>query len=279
LLGSFLLLVLIVPAVLKVARTGARLLVSNARKVGPRLKAAVNSLRAQTLRQIAADLRKAQQQHRDVQEATRQALRTLGLETELAPVGGPTLPRDGSASKKLEELALKMEGRAEELENRAAKALEEAGKQFQETQRALPAPRAATAVRNSPGTAVGGRHLPVGDRDWLRGSSANVGRLPRQVADDLRGRFFRDFDDFREQFWRSVATHPELLDPFSLSNRAQIRTGNAPFAHITQWRGGGDSNMRYNLHHRTAIENGGGVYDLDNIIVVTPRYHEGVHNQ
>ncbi len=32
----------------------------------------------------------------------------------------------------------------------------------------------------------------------------------------------------------------------------------------------------YILHHRTPIQQGGGVYDLENIMVVTPRYHKEV---
>ena len=30
----------------------------------------------------------------------------------------------------------------------------------------------------------------------------------------------------------------------------------------------------YVLHHRMPIQRGGGVYDLDNIVVVTPRFHK-----
>ena len=32
----------------------------------------------------------------------------------------------------------------------------------------------------------------------------------------------------------------------------------------------------YNLHHVTPIHEGGGVYDLNNIYVVTPRYHQEI---
>lgn len=27
------------------------------------------------------------------------------------------------------------------------------------------------------------------------------------------------------------------------------------------------------LHHKTPIQHGGGVYDIDNIVIVSPRYH------
>ncbi len=39
-------------------------------------------------------------------------------------------------------------------------------------------------------------------------------------------------------------------------------------------RAGG--HVKYILHHKTPISQGGGVYDLDNLIVVTPRYHSEI---
>ncbi|WP_439332259.1 HNH endonuclease signature motif containing protein [Pantoea cypripedii] len=36
------------------------------------------------------------------------------------------------------------------------------------------------------------------------------------------------------------------------------------------WTG---NNRSYVLHHRTPIQHGGGVYDVDNILIVTPKYH------
>jgi len=32
----------------------------------------------------------------------------------------------------------------------------------------------------------------------------------------------------------------------------------------------------YILHHLTPINKGGGVYDLDNLLITTPRYHREV---
>lgn len=52
-----------------------------------------------------------------------------------------------------------------------------------------------------------------------------------------------------------------------------MRSGKAPIASKTQWDG---KNKSYVLHHKTPIQHGGGVYDMNNIIIVTPRYHKEV---
>lgn len=49
-----------------------------------------------------------------------------------------------------------------------------------------------------------------------------------------------------------------------------MRGRKAPVAHDTQWNG---KNRAYLLNHRTPIQHGGGVYDFDNLVIVTPRYH------
>ncbi|MFE9444815.1 HNH endonuclease signature motif containing protein [Streptomyces sp. NPDC006602] len=45
-----------------------------------------------------------------------------------------------------------------------------------------------------------------------------------------------------------------------------------PFAPLAQHQGQG----RYVLHHINPIQHGGGVYDLDNLVVVTPQYHKEI---
>lgn len=116
---------------------------------------------------------------------------------------------------------------------------------------------------------VSGKGVDVGDR-WLRGSHGNAGLFPKSIADKLRGKKFNSFDDFREAFWREVAKDPKLTQQFSKSNITRMSKGRAPIAHDSQWNG---KNKSYILHHRTPIQHGGGVYDLDNILITTPRYH------
>nr|WP_133876154.1 HNH endonuclease [Actinoplanes brasiliensis] len=111
------------------------------------------------------------------------------------------------------------------------------------------------------------------DGRWLRGSHVNAGLIPLQIADQLRDREFKSFRDFRQAFWSAVGNDPHLASQFSASNQANMLSGKAPFvAPIQQYRGA----TRNTLHHVTPISQGGGVYDLDNLVVVTPRYHADI---
>lgn len=107
----------------------------------------------------------------------------------------------------------------------------------------------------------------------MKGTHGNAGPTPTQVADKLRGRSFNNFDEFREAYWQAVADTPELSKQFSASNLGLMRNGKSPVAHPNQWLG---KNNRYNLHHRTPINQGGAVYAVDNILVTTPRYHKEI---
>ena len=133
------------------------------------------------------------------------------------------------------------------------------------------AEEAARVRRRGVGVARGGEDLRRIEGAWLRGTHGNAGVVPGQVADALRGKQFRDFDDFREQFWKTVAADKGLASEFGSANVARMREGLAPIAHSSQHLG---EQRSYILHHRTPIQHGGGVFDLDNIAVVTPRYHK-----
>ncbi|WP_205873679.1 HNH endonuclease signature motif containing protein [Mycobacterium camsae] len=126
------------------------------------------------------------------------------------------------------------------------------------------APIAACGARNVPGIATG-----PSDRR-LRGSEGNAARIPGQVADALRGRAFSTFDSFREEFWRNVRSFPELRSQFSLQNQIRMDGGYSPFALDTQWYNG---SKVYTLHHIDPVRSGGGIYDMDNLAVVTSRFH------
>ncbi len=138
-------------------------------------------------------------------------------------------------------------------------------------------PRKSTKiVRSTPGTATGGYGLRKATGNWLHGTAGNAAPLPRQIADALRGRSFKTWDEFREAVWTAVAADKALQKPFAAHNIGRMKKGFAPRVHHTQRVGELKS---YILHHRTPIQHGGGVYDLDNIVVVTPRYHQELLNK
>lgn len=111
----------------------------------------------------------------------------------------------------------------------------------------------------------------------MRGSEGNLGRVLGQVAEQLRGQSFNNFGEFREAFWKAVGNDAQLSSQFSTANVSRMQQGFAPYAIQSQWTGTvAPSQMVYNIHHIRPVHQGGGLYDLDNIVIVTPRYHSEV---
>ncbi|WP_399932153.1 DUF6531 domain-containing protein [Streptomyces kanamyceticus] len=133
--------------------------------------------------------------------------------------------------------------------------------------------KSSTQLRNTPGAVTGGSRLPDVNGRWLRGSEGNAGRIPGQVARGLQGRQFKTFNDFRSAFWEEVSKHPDIAKQFSKSGQTAMAGGNSPFVLAAQAEPG---QYRYVLHHLQPIQRGGGVYDLDNLVVITPRYHKEI---
>jgi hypothetical protein len=98
--------------------------------------------------------------------------------------------------------------------------------------------------------------------------------VPTQAAALLKGRIFPSFGEFRSEFWKAVASIPELANQFSVQNRALMAGGNAPKALRSQRLPG---RKEFILHHEIPISKGGAVYDLDNIKIVSPRRHFEIH--
>ena len=127
--------------------------------------------------------------------------------------------------------------------------------------------------RYQPGVATQSTPLPPVTDFWLRGSNGNAGLIPGQVAEKLQGQTFNDFGEFRSAFWKTTADVPELAAQFSRPNLALMMQGKAPVSPTSQQYGMQDS---YILHHRDPIASGGGVYDMNNIAIVTPAIHQSI---
>ncbi|WP_213940115.1 S-type pyocin domain-containing protein [Pseudomonas sp. dw_612] len=110
---------------------------------------------------------------------------------------------------------------------------------------------------------------------WLAGASTGLGApIPTRIADQLRGQTFRDFKAFRAAFWTAVGNDHELLNEFKSTNKIKLLNGRAPFAQRAEHNG---ENARYEIHHVIPIRNGGAVYDVDNLSIVTPKRHVEIH--
>ena len=142
----------------------------------------------------------------------------------------------------------------------------------------------------------------------MRGSDRQLSRIPYHIAVRLDNLDFSSFDAFRVKVWRLIAADPFVCDIYSDSQRREraIKEGIAPLAPETQqviksstgsyfFPGAvkhrvmgstpelnsvvlesemtADSLGSYQLHHHKPIHSDGGVYEISNIIIVTPLLH------
>ncbi|MGE8190025.1 S-type pyocin domain-containing protein [Pseudomonas sp. NPDC086278] len=127
-------------------------------------------------------------------------------------------------------------------------------------------------VRKTPGTATGQGADIAGI--WLIGASSGMGvPIPTEVADALRGRDFKSFDSFRSALWEAVSASG-VADQFVSQNVDRMRTGRAPRVRKADRAG---ARLSYELHHLDKVSEGGGVYDVDNLRVNTPKNHIDIH--
>lgn len=112
---------------------------------------------------------------------------------------------------------------------------------------------------------------------WLAGAGVGEGSpIPSQIADALRGQTFNDFDGFRSAFWLEVSKDAVLRGQFCADNQRKISQGKAPIAIETEHAG---ERMRFEIHHVVYIKNGGEVYNVDNLAVMTPKLHVQTHKE
>ncbi|EAR3129309.1 S-type pyocin domain-containing protein [Salmonella enterica] len=127
--------------------------------------------------------------------------------------------------------------------------------------------------RNQPGKATG-KGQPVSDK-WLEDAGKESGSpIPDSIADKLRDKEFRNFDDFRKKFWEEVSKDPELSKQFIKGNRDRMQVGKAPKSRKKDAAG---KRTSFELHHDKPVSQDGGVYDMDNLRITTPKRHIDIH--
>ncbi|MBG3931635.1 HNH endonuclease [Pseudomonas aeruginosa] len=95
-----------------------------------------------------------------------------------------------------------------------------------------------------------------------------------RVALSSCNRPFKNWRDFREQFWIAVANDPELSKQFNPGSLAVMRDGGAPYVRESEQAGG---RIKIEIHHKVRIADGGGVYNMGNLVAVTPKRHIEIH--
>src|SRR5580658_4889729 len=90
--------------------------------------------------------------------------------------------------------------------------------------------------------------------------------VPSQVADRLRGRAFKDFDDFRHAFWQAAVAVPELASQFGAANVRLMSRGEAPKAPPAE------QTIESSIFHLLHIDQRANAYDVDGMrIFFTPQ--------
>jgi hypothetical protein len=100
-------------------------------------------------------------------------------------------------------------------------------------------------------------------------------KMPKQVADKLRGRRFTSFRRLQEAIWKEIASNPDLskaFEGFDPCNICRMQLGVAPIAPKEKQLG---KKRSYEIDHIVEIQHGGAaaVYNLGNIQILSPLYH------
>ena len=131
----------------------------------------------------------------------------------------------------------------------------------------------ALSLRHEPGVVTGQGQDVTGI--WLENAGRELGApIPSQIADQLRGKQFSSFDSFRKRFWKTVGTDATLSNQFISANRKRMLAGKAAKLREKDRVGG---RTTYELHHVEKISEGGEVYNVDNLRVVTAKRHIEIH--
>ena len=128
--------------------------------------------------------------------------------------------------------------------------------------------------RDYAGVAAGSGQTVPGWRGAMNG--AQGAPIPTQIADRLRGGTFSRWSKLKEAIWMAIANDPELSKQFSKSDLDQMRRGNAAAVRKSDRVG---SRKTFNIHHIHPVARGGAVYDLDNLLIMTPKAHIDIHRK
>ncbi len=129
--------------------------------------------------------------------------------------------------------------------------------------------------RSIPGVASG--YGEAVTATWLRGPTASQpAPIPSSVAEKLSGRPFASFAKLREAIWLEVSKDPELSRQLGELSRIEVSDKRAPLVRAADRVG---KRVKYEIHHKHWISEGGAVYDLDNLVIMTPKDHIHAHRK
>ena len=139
----------------------------------------------------------------------------------------------------------------------------------------LDKPKSADFWRKAEGTTFGSKNLSkLSPKKWASKLNKDGVSIPKSVGEKLSGRTYKNFDNFRKDFWTEMSKNKNFNDLFSKGNQTKMREGLAP---SSMKSGHYKTKTRYEVHHVKEIQNGGSVYSMDNLIIVTAKRHKQLH--
>ena len=131
-----------------------------------------------------------------------------------------------------------------------------------------------TQKKATPGIVTGNftSNIPVsGGR--ISSPDGSVIAIPQEVAQQLVGKQYSSFDEFRSDLWKAIG-NSSYSNEFKQSNVNLMKAGKAPFAIPEQWCESGKFQGRFSIDHIIEVQDGGYVYDLDNMTIRSPKNHD-----
>ena len=111
---------------------------------------------------------------------------------------------------------------------------------------------------------------------WLGAATQGDGApIPMQIADQLRGKAFKNFRAFREAFWVEITKNPVFSAQFIGPNLVRMRAGKAAKTRENDAMG---KRSVFEIHHVHEVAKGGDIYNVENMRILTPKRHIDIHN-
>ncbi|WAB97165.1 S-type pyocin domain-containing protein [Pseudomonas putida] len=126
--------------------------------------------------------------------------------------------------------------------------------------------------RNMPGVVTGKGRLIQGQ--FLYEGNREGAPIPAQIASKLRGKKFSSFGAFRRRLWQLIGRSPLFEGQFDLGELLIMRRGLAPPVRKNERVG---QRWKFEIHHIKRIVDGGAVYDVENMTILSPKFHIEAH--
>ena len=136
----------------------------------------------------------------------------------------------------------------------------------------------AKKKKNTPGIVTGSATSSKPKMNKIRSDDLTIINIPPEIAKDLIDKQFDTFDELKVEIYKKIG-NSKYANEFILGNQKTMKSVKAPFAPVSLQTGKNFNQVKYNIHHRIPVENGGDVYNLDNLIIVAPKIHDEIHAQ